>query len=121
MHGFRSDNNAGLCPEAVRAIVEANDGHRFAYGDDAYTEDAVARICDIFGDGTAAWFVATGTAANTLAIASLTRPWERVLCHVHSHYNDDESTAPERITQCRTVQIRTEAAKLQPSDVAEAG
>ncbi len=121
MHGFRSDNNAGLCPEAVRAILDANDGHRFAYGDDVYTQEAVGRIRDIFGDGTAAWFVATGTAANTLAIASMTRPWERVLCHVHSHYNDDESTAPERITQCRTVQIRTEAAKLQPSDVEEAG
>ena len=64
MHGFRSDNNAGLCPEAVRAILDANDGHRFAYGDDVYTQEAVGRIRDIFGDGTAAWFVATGTAAG---------------------------------------------------------
>ena len=121
MHGFRSDNNAGLCPEAAQAILDANDGHRFAYGDDDFTQEAVGLIREIFGEGTSAWFVATGTAANTLAIAALTRPWERVLCHVHSHYSDDESTAPERITQCRTVQIHTDAAKLEPSDLEKAG
>ena len=121
MHGFRSDNNAGLCPEALQAILDANDGHRSAYGLDQYTEAAVSALRRIFGDGTAAWFVATGTAANTLAIASLTQPWQRVLCHEHSHYNDDESTAPERITHCRTVQIRTPSGKLEPRDISQAG
>ncbi len=121
MRGFRSDNNAGLCPEALQAIIDANDGHCFAYGDDDYTRQARDEIGRVFGDRTAAWFVATGTAANTLAIASLTQPWERVLCHVHSHYNDDESTAPERITHCRTVQIRTAAGKLGPQDIEQAG
>jgi threonine aldolase len=121
VRGFRSDNNAGLCPEALQAIIDANDGHRFAYGDDDYTRQAQDEIRRIFGDPTAGWFVATGTAANTLAIASLTQPWERVLCHVHSHYNDDESTAPERITHCRTVQIQTDAGKLRPQDIERAG
>ena len=71
----------------------------------------------IFGDETGVWFVATGTAANTLAVASLTQPWQEVLCHVHSHYNNDESTAPERISHCRTVQVRTESSKLEPADI----
>ena len=118
---FRSDNNAGLCPEALGAIVQANDGHCIAYGDDEHTAVAVAEFRRIFGSRTGAWFVATGTAANTLAIASLTEPWQQVLCHVHSHYNDDESTAPERITHCRTIQVRTESSKLQPSDIAGIG
>ena len=99
MVSFRSDNNAGLCPEAVAAILDANRGHCAAYGDDDHTAAAVAEFRRIFGPDTGVWFVATGTAANTLAIAALTRPWQQVLCHVHSHYNVDESTATERITQ----------------------
>ncbi len=121
MASFRSDNNAGLCAEALGAIIQANDGHCIAYGDDEHTAAAVAEFRRIFGSRTGVWFVATGTAANTLAIASLTEPWQQVLCHVHSHYNDDESTAPERITHCRTVQVRTESSKLQPSDIAGIG
>ena len=80
---FRSDNNAGLCPEAVEALLEANDGsHVTGYGDDPWTERAVAAVRDVFEAPEAAvFFVATGTGANTLAIAALTEPWQRVLCH----------------------------------------
>ncbi len=69
MASFRSDNNAGLCPEALEAIIQANDGHCIAYGDDEHTAAAVAEFRRIFGSRTGVWFVATGTAANTLAIA----------------------------------------------------
>jgi threonine aldolase len=121
VYSFRSDNNAGLCPEALQAVIDTSGGHCVAYGDDQHTAAAVAEFRRIFGEATSVWFVATGTAANTLAIASLTDPWQQVLCHVHSHFNDDESTAPERITHCRTVQIRTDASKLEPADVQRAG
>ncbi|HRP62456.1 MAG TPA: beta-eliminating lyase-related protein [Phycisphaerales bacterium] len=123
MRTFRSDNNAGLCPEAMQAIQDANDhSHVIGYGDDAWTARAVDAFKAVFGEGTGVFFVATGTAANTLAIASLTQPWEQVLCHAHSHYNDDESTAPERLTHCRTVQIhpRDEGSKITPEDLARA-
>ncbi len=109
MHSFRSDNNAGLCPEARQALIEASDGtHRVGYGDDEYTQRAVDSFRAIFGKDIEVFFVATGTAANILAIASLTDPWEQVLCHDGSHFNEDESTGPERITHCRTVQIHTQ-------------
>lgn len=104
---FRSDNNAGLVPEALAALVDAATGDALAYGGDDITARAVARIAALFGTvaDVAVHFVATGTAANTLAIAALTEPWQRVLCHRYSHYNEDESTAPERITLCRTAPI----------------
>ncbi|MHC4348792.1 MAG: threonine aldolase family protein, partial [Planctomycetota bacterium] len=121
MHSFRSDNNAGLCPEALQALIDASAGHCIAYGDDEHTSAAMAAFRRVFGDGASIWLVATGTAANTLAIAALTDPWQQVLCHVHSHYNDDESTAPERITHCRTIQIRTDSSKLEPSDIERTG
>ncbi len=122
MRTFRSDNNAGLCPEAMQALLDANDSsHVVGYSDDSYTAKAVEAFKGIFGDEAAVFFVATGTAANTLAIASLTEPWQQVLCHAHSHYNDDESTAPERITHCRMTPIGSIDAKITAEDVQLAG
>jgi threonine aldolase len=120
MRTFRSDNNAGICPEALHAIIDANEGHHIGYGDDDYTAHAVAEFRRLFGEDTAVFLVATGTAANTLAIASLTQPWQQVICHAHSHYNDDESTAPERITHCRVSSIHSESGKIAPADIESA-
>ncbi len=110
MRTFRSDNNAGVCPEALDAILRAggaDGGHAMGYGGDDETDRAVAQFRDLFSDRAHVFFVATGTAANTLGIASLTRPWQRVLAHSHSHWNDDESTAPELFTGCRTTLVTT--------------
>jgi threonine aldolase len=117
MRTFRSDNNAGVTPEALRAITDAAGGHETAYGDDACTARAVASFERIFGKDIAVFFVATGTAANTLAIAALTEPWQQIVCHEHSHANDDESTAPERITQCRMSPLRVGMRKLTAEDI----
>lgn len=121
-HTFRSDNNAGLCPEALAALHEVAAGHAVGYGDDEATETATVALRDLFGVDTAVYFVATGTAANTLAVASLTEPWQRVICHAHAHWNDDESTAPERMTFCRTTAIEaaSEPTRLRPEDLERA-
>jgi threonine aldolase len=122
MRSFGSDNNAGLCPEALQAMINANaGGHQVAYGDDEFTADAVVAFREVFGEETAVFFTATGSAANILAIASLAAPWSAVICHGHSHYNVDESTAPERITHCRAVPIHpASGAKLSVEDVQRA-
>jgi len=121
MRTFRSDNNAGLCPEARDAMLGADDGsHQLGYGDDAFTEQAVTAFRAIFGEGTAVYFVATGTAGNVLAVASLTECWERVICHAHSHWNEHESTAPERITHCRTAAIDAPHPNLTLDDITQA-
>ena len=120
MRSFRSDNNAGLCPEALQAIRDCNDAHQVAYGDDDWTSRAVAAFRELFGADVEVFFVATGTAANTLAIAAMTEPWQQVLCHIGSHINDDESTAPERLTHCRVVGIHTDSPWLTPGDIRRA-
>lgn len=118
MPTFRSDNNAGLVPEALEAFaLAARADHAQAYGDDADTARAVRAFRALFGPGAEAFFVATGTAANTLAVASLTRPWQRVLCHDHAHWVKDESTAPERVTQCRAHVVPARGAKLTPEEL----
>src|SRR5690606_24484647 len=92
-----------------------NDGHHHrGYGDDDLTHEAVAAFHRIFGDDCTVFFVATGTAANTLSIAALTEPWQRVIGHAHAHYNEDESTAPERLTHCRFTAIHATETKLTP-------
>ncbi len=117
MRTFRSDNNAGLTPESLNAMVKANDdSHEIGYGDDSYTQKAIAAFQNVFGKDIAVFFVPSGTAANSLAIASLTEPWQQVLCHAHSHINADESTAPERFSHCRVTAIHTESGKITPAD-----
>jgi len=113
---FRSDNNAGLCPEALRAITSCAAGHAVGYGGDEWTTRAEARFRDLFGEDSRVFFVATGTIANNLAIAAMTEPWQRVLCHSNSHWNDDESTAPELFTRCRTTTIESQSSKLTVDD-----
>lgn len=102
----------------MAAIEQTNDGgHVIGYSDDSYTDRAVEAFRTIFGEETAVFFVATGTAANTLAIAALTEPWQQVICHASSHYNFDESTAPERITHCRMVGVPSASSKLTPMEI----
>ena len=114
---FLSDNGSGLCPEAVDALVAARGGRAPAYGDDASTEQAVDALRKLFGTDLAAFFVATGTAANTLALASLARPWGRILCEEFAHVANDELTGPELMTGCRVVTIARGGQKLTPDDV----
>ena len=123
MRTFRSDNNSGLCPEALQAILEANDGvHRIGYGDDELTERAVEAFRAIFGPDAAVFFVTTGTAGNLLATASLIEPWQEVICHHFSHFNEDESTGPERIAHCRVTPLTSAdgSSKMSPDDVRRA-
>ena len=109
---FSSDNAAGLCPEALAALTDAATGFTPAYGDDAITARAQAVVRDLLGDDTHVFFVINGTAANTLAIASLTNRWERVLCEQWAHLNQDESTAPELMTGTRLTTMDLEGGKI---------
>jgi len=49
----------------------------------------------LFERDVAVFLVATGTAANSLAVAHFCRPWNAVLCHAESHLATDEAGAPE--------------------------
>jgi threonine aldolase len=93
---FASDNNAGLCPEALSAFIEANSaGHVASYGDDAWTARACDLIRGLFDHDCAVYFVFNGTAANALALAHVVRPYQAVICHEAAHIATDECAAPE--------------------------
>lgn len=92
---FASDNQAGICPEAFAALIDANNGHVKSYGNDPWTEKAANLIRDIFETRCEVFFVFNGTAANSLALASLCQSYNSILCHEAAHIESAECGAPE--------------------------
>ncbi len=92
---FASDNTAGVCPEAWEALSEANHGFESSYGDDRFTQTACDSFRDLFETNCDVYFVFTGTAANSLSLASLCRSYQSVIAHQVAHVETDECGAPE--------------------------
>lgn len=91
---FASDNNAGMCPEALEALVRANaEGHVTGYGDDPWTERACDRLRTLFETDCSAFLVFSGTAANALALGHVCRSYHAVIAHAESHVAADEAGA----------------------------
>jgi len=96
---FASDNASGVPPQVMAALVAANDGYAMPYGNDPIMDRVRALIRSTFEAPEAAvYLVATGTAANSLALAMLCPPWSAVFCHRHAHIEADECGAPEFFT-----------------------
>jgi threonine aldolase len=117
---FASDNNAGVHAEVLEAMRRANEGHVVGYGDDPYTESAVAKFRLHFGEDVAVFFVFNGTAANVLSLQALTLPHHAVLCPELSHIYTDECGAPEKFTGCKLVPLPAPMGKLTVETVAHA-
>jgi len=117
---FASDNNATVHPDAFAAIARANQGHVVGYGDDPYTESAVRKFREVFGDDVQVFFVFNGTAANVLSLQALTRSHHAVLCPQLSHIYTDECGAPERFTGCKLIPLKAPLGKLTVEIVAHA-
>lgn len=93
---FASDNTGPVHPRVLDALIQANDSHAAPYGADPLTEEVRTRIRALFEAPEAAVeLVATGTAANSLTLATLTRPWQTIFCSEVAHIQEDECNAPE--------------------------
>jgi threonine aldolase len=93
---FASDNGGPVHPAIMAALAGANGDHASGYGNDAVThaaQDAVRRVFE--APDAMVHFVATGTAANSLALACLCPPWGTVFCSPVAHVQKDECNAPE--------------------------
>jgi threonine aldolase len=111
-----SDTYAGICPEALQALAEANQGHAPPYGDDRWTAQATALLRDLFETDCEVFFVMTGTAANALALAALGQSYHSVLCHADAHVQTDECGGPEYAGHgLKLVPVAGANGKLDPS------
>jgi threonine aldolase len=116
--GFASDNNAGVHPDILREVADANSGHAIGYGADIYTERAYEIFRQHFGDATETFFVFTGTAANVLGITGITRSWNSVITASTAHLETDECGAPEKFTGCKILTVDSPDGKITPDQVA---
>jgi threonine aldolase len=91
---FFSDNTSSACPELIAALNAANHGLARAYGDDELTQRLDHTLGEFFGTSVRAFAVTTGTAANALALATLSPPYGAIFAHAEAHIAVDECGAP---------------------------
>jgi threonine aldolase len=116
---FFSDNAAAACPEVMAALADANRMDT-AYDGDAWSARLKAAFSDLFETEVEALWIASGTAANSLALAALCPPHGSIVCHRDAHIQNDECGAPEFYTHgAKLVLAEGEGAKLTP-ETAEA-
>lgn len=116
---FASDNAAAVHPAVMEALVAANDGSALAYGADAWTARVESRFADLFGRETTVALCWGGTGANVVALQSLLRPWQAVICTDAAHIAVDECGAPERFTGAKLIDVPAPDAKLVPEQISE--
>ena len=90
---FFSDNAAPVHPKVMEAIIAANHQDT-AYDGDALSQKLDAAFSDLFETRVTALWVASGTAANCIALAQFAQPHQAILCHEEAHIEVDECGAP---------------------------
>lgn len=118
---FCSDNVVGVSPEIMAALVECNHGVAMPYGNDDRTLYLNHLFSELFETEVLVFPVATGTAANALALSVMSTPYGAIYCHHQSHINCDECGAPEFFTGgAKLVTLQGEHSKINASDLATA-
>lgn len=118
---FASDNYAGICPEALQALLEANEGHEVSYGDDSWTEKASNLLREVFETDCEVFFVFNGTSANSLSLASLCQSYHSILCHEMAHVEGSECGAPEFFANgTKVLLLPGENGKIDPKSIEKA-
>ena len=114
MRSFASDNNSGVHPLIMDAVVKANDNHAVGYGDDPWTKAAEDKIKSIFSNNCGVVFVFNGTGANSVALQAVTRPFNCIIATATAHICVDECGAPTKFTGCRIMEVPTPDGKITP-------
>lgn len=117
MKMFMSDNNSGVHPNIIEAIINVNNGHDYSYGNDITTKKAIEKIRELLGVEADIYFVTTGTAANVIGLSGLLKPYEAVVCANTAHINVDECGALEKFSGSKILQISTENGKISKKEV----
>jgi threonine aldolase len=109
---FASDNFSGAHPRYIEAITRANEGHVMAYGGDALTKQATSLFSELCDEDVDVLFTFNGTGSNIVALASLLKPADSVICTSWSHINADETGAPEKFLGAKLQDVDAPNGKL---------
>lgn len=120
-YDFASDNTAPAAPEALKALIAANEGFASGYGSDHVSARAADMVRALLDADAEVRFVASGTAANAISLAALCRPFEAVLAHEHAHVCTDETGAPGYFGQgLGLIRLPGGSGRLEPAALTEA-
>lgn len=118
---FASDNSGPAHPRVMAALAQANQGHAAPYGNDDLSDRAADALRTLFeAPDAAVYLVATGTAANALALACLARPWDTIFCTAAAHVQVDECNAPEFYSGGAKLSLVGTEDRMQPAALTEA-
>jgi len=117
---FASDNWAGAHKSIAERLLAESAGFAAAYGNSDLDKRVEARFSEIFEREVSVFFVATGTAANSLALASVQRPGGITFCHSEAHVIEDECGAPEFFSNgSKLLVAASPGGKLTPDSIRE--
>lgn len=115
---FCSDNVTGVSPEIIAALIAANEGAAMPYGNDECTKRLETKFGELFEREVTVFPVATGSAANAIALSLITPPYGAIYCHADSHINSDECGAPEFYTGgAKLVSLAGKHGKITAADL----
>jgi threonine aldolase len=115
---FLSDNAASVHPN-VWAAMQAADEADSPYDTDRISAELDDRFTQLFGREVAVLWVATGTAANCLALSAFVPPHGGVVCHREAHIEMDECGAPGfYLHGAKLLLAEGDHAKLSPESIA---
>jgi threonine aldolase len=117
---FRSDNTSSAAPEMIAALTAANEAPAAPYGEDPWSLRLKEVFSALFERPARVFTVATGTAANSIALASVTPAWGAIFCHREAHIERDECGAPEFYSGAKLALVDGAAAKIDPAAFASA-
>lgn len=113
---FASDNAGPAHPAVMQAVMDANTGYQSGYGADALMDDVRVMIRELFeAQDAAVYLTATGTAANSILLATMANPWDTIFCSTIAHIHEDECNAPEFYSGAKLTLVAAENAKMTPA------
>ena len=118
---FASDNAGPVHPKVMERVIAANTAHQMPYGKDEIMDEVRDRLRTVFeAPDAAVYLVATGTAANALALSTYTQPWQTIFCSRVAHIEEDECNAPEFYAGGAKLTLIDTPDKMTPSALAGA-
>lgn len=118
MFSFLDDYSEGAHPDILHALIDSNLTQESPYGTDTHSQDAALRIKAHLGTGFkgSIHFVASGTLANIVSIASCLRPHEAVIAVDSGHIVVREAGAIEA-TGHKLITVPAINGKLTPEAI----
>jgi threonine aldolase len=115
MKSFASDNYSGIHPLVLEKIIEANQNHASAYGNDEYTQRLESQFRGMLGETTEVLLVLNGTGANVVGLQCAVQSFDMILCAETAHINSDECGAVTKATGSTIRPIVSSDGKLTPA------